>query len=328
MSSLSKSHRFLSCDWGTSSFRLRLIEAANSSVVAEASSDEGIAGTFIKWKERGGACSRWDYYIEVIERRLAGLEAGSGASLAGVPLVLSGMASATIGMCEVPYKELPFAVDGSDLRVETRSATTGFPHEVIIISGACTSADVMRGEEVQLVGALMDESAGAAERLLLFPGTHSKHITVRDGKAVSLRTYMTGEFFDLLARKSVLAQSVGEGGGLMTGAHLESFAAGARAGARGNVLHEAFRVRVRSILDKVSGEESFHYLSGLLIGCEIGAMPVDARDMTIVGDTVLGAAYGEAARVLGIHARAVRKDGGVCLIKGQCAIARRLGVIA
>ena len=42
---------FLSVDWGTSAFRVRLIDAINKSVLAEIKTDQGIAATFEKWKQ-------------------------------------------------------------------------------------------------------------------------------------------------------------------------------------------------------------------------------------------------------------------------------------
>ena len=40
---------FLSCDWGTSPFRLRLVERASLKILAEESSKEGNADTAERW---------------------------------------------------------------------------------------------------------------------------------------------------------------------------------------------------------------------------------------------------------------------------------------
>lgn len=45
---------FLSCDWGTSSFRLRLIDAATLQPKVESNSDEGVASVFEKWQQDKG----------------------------------------------------------------------------------------------------------------------------------------------------------------------------------------------------------------------------------------------------------------------------------
>ena len=44
--------KFISCDWGTSALRLRIIDIDKMSVLAEAVSAQGISGTFELWKQR------------------------------------------------------------------------------------------------------------------------------------------------------------------------------------------------------------------------------------------------------------------------------------
>src|SRR3546814_9542220 len=64
------------------------------------------------------------------------------------------------------------------------------------------SADVMRGEETQIFG-LAESLAGPA--MLCMPGTHSKHVWLRDGRIERFATAMTGEVFALLSRHGLLA---------------------------------------------------------------------------------------------------------------------------
>jgi 2-dehydro-3-deoxygalactonokinase len=147
--------RFLSCDWGTSAFRLRLVDATTCAVQAEVRGSEGIATTFAAWKAAGAEPqTRAEHYLAVVKKYTRELEEKVELPVSGLPLVVSGMASATIGWRELPYKELPFAVDGSDLRVERIQKTETFPHWIVLISGARTENDIMRGEETQLVGAV------------------------------------------------------------------------------------------------------------------------------------------------------------------------------
>src|SRR5258708_5697166 len=106
---------FLSCDWGTSTFRLRLVDAATLEIAAESKGDDGIGATFAAWKAAGAdEAKKWDWFRAVVSHHLATLGRTSGLALSGVPLLLSGMASATIGWRELPYRPLPFATDGSD----------------------------------------------------------------------------------------------------------------------------------------------------------------------------------------------------------------------
>jgi 2-dehydro-3-deoxygalactonokinase len=310
---------FLSCDWGTSSFRLKLVTLPELKVVAQAKSDEGNAATFAAWQ-------RVAFYQAVLQKHLTNLEKQTGRRLAGVPLVLSGMASSTIGMLEVPYKALPFATDGSDLATKILPPTAGFPHSTILISGVKTDDDVMRGEEVQLVGCGFD--ATAEEQLFVHPGTHCKHVSIRDGRAVALETYMTGEFFALLSGHSLLAASVKEADDLGVAAHREAFARGVRDSAAAHLLHNAFRVRTNDLFDKLSKPSNFFYLSGILIGAELSTFPLAYTGrIVLAGEAHLLDHYELALELLGISGRVAsvtRLSAQDVTLRGQAAVLARL----
>ncbi len=41
---------FLSCDWGTTNFRIRLIDIATGAIIAEITTNEGIQSTYNYWQ--------------------------------------------------------------------------------------------------------------------------------------------------------------------------------------------------------------------------------------------------------------------------------------
>ena len=324
--------RFLSCDWGTSSFRMRLVEVATRRVIAESRGDQGVAATFAAWQAAGAQpAERWGHFSRVIALHLARTADETGAALAGLPLVISGMASSSIGLRELPYRALPLAIDGSALSVERVAARDDFPHALILVSGVRSHDDVMRGEETQLIGACAidpaDHAAGARTRVFVFPGTHSKHVEVRGAHAVAFQTYMTGEFFALLSRHSVLANSVTSCSHLGGPENLANFDDGVRAGAADNLLHAVFRVRTRALLEKAPPTENYHYLSGLLIGAELRELAALDADVTLVGADPLRAAYQRAFDVLGARSPLAVQDVDDCLIAGQLMIATRFGLL-
>lgn len=313
---------FLSCDWGTTAFRLRLVERGNLEILAEASSKEGNAATAELWKQANQPPEqRVAFYLAVVRPHVLALEAAVKTSLANVPVVISGMASSTIGLLELPYKSLPFAVDGSDLRTETIAPTADFPHATLLISGVKSADDVMRGEEVQLVGCRF--AATPKEELFLHPGTHAKHVRVQYGQAVALRTYMTGEFFSLLSTKGILAASVEAGGELADDNNTAWFEEGVRASQGATLLHNAFLVRTNDLFKQATKTENYFYLSGLLIGSECQELlaHLPAR-ITLAGEPALVAHYSAALRVLGIAGRCpVRtKTAEEVTLHGQLAV--------
>jgi len=285
---------FLSCDWGTSSFRLKLVDTGSLKTLAEVQNNQGIASTNLQWQEAKGQ-SRFLFYTSVIASAVTMLEKKQNNSLSGVPVILSGMASSTLGMIQLPYKQLPFRVDGSDLKVERVEASKDFGHDVFVISGVCSGVDVMRGEETQLVGSVDDDST--ADTLYIFPGTHSKHISVKDGIAHDFRTFMTGEIFALLAKNSTLTQSLGDPA---DGINIEGFVAGVKDSMNSNILHQLFHVRSRFLLDNREPEDNRGYLSGVLIGSEVQDLARSKMERIVIVSSGMGDHYNMAMQALKI----------------------------
>ncbi len=260
--------RFLSCDWGTSSFRLRLVEAETLDILAEQTSDQGIAPTFSLWQQSGqqGPAARAAFYLTYVQENIFLLENNLSLSLQEIPVIFSGMASSSIGLKELPYGPVPFFTDGRDMPVVFLEPTAEFPHPACLISGIKTEDDVMRGEETQLIGMLSELGEMKGEQLFIFPGTHSKHIWVRNQQAVCFKTYMTGEFFDLLSKKSILSTDLEENKAMVS---WESFRRGVQMALDTNLLNSSFLVRTQNLFGKLTKSENHEFLSGLLIGTEL-----------------------------------------------------------
>jgi 2-dehydro-3-deoxygalactonokinase len=317
--------KFLSCDWGTSSFRLRLVQTADLTILKEKVSGQGIAETFESWKLAGRAEEqRLLFYLDIVLAQMQGIEKAIGYSLATTPLILSGMVSSSIGMIDLPYKEVPFCVDGSDLISKVLNFETTPNSNIVIVSGATTGDDVIRGEETQLIGCSHNiEKTGQA--LFIFPGTHSKHIVVESDKAVSFKTYMTGEFFKLLSTTSILSVSVEEGSELMDEKNRRSFENGIEESTKTNLLHSSFQVRTNQLFNKLSKEENYHFLSGLLIGTEMREL-LDAhyKRIVLVATERLGPYYHTAIRMLNPGTTLEIEDADKAIIRGQFRILKRL----
>jgi 2-dehydro-3-deoxygalactonokinase len=287
---------FLSCDWGTSSFRLKLVETGTLKTLAEVQNNQGVASTNLQWQEAAKGQSRFLFYTSVIASAVTMLEKKQNDSWSGVPVILSGMASSTLGMIQLPYKQLPFKTDGSDLKVERVEATKDFVHDVFIISGVCSDTDVMRGEETQIVGAV--DPSTKDEGVFILPGTHSKHIHVKNNVAYTFRTYMTGELFAILSINSTLTQ--GLAGGESDDNDKASFIQGVKDSINSNLLNSLFRVRTRFVLDELPASHNRSYLSGLLIGTELNDLKGLQTNITVVSSNI-GNVYKTAMQTLDIN---------------------------
>lgn len=301
--------KFLSCDWGTSSFRLRLVEVATLEILAEENTAQGIAATHKLWKQSGQQerGQRLGFYMDRIREKIQEMEQSLSLSLQNIPLILSGMASSSLGMANLPYGNLPFHTDGKGIHTEFYKQ--GFGHPVLLISGIRSDDDVMRGEETQLIGVMMGIDDKEGEKIFIFPGTHSKHIRVQDGQVVGFQTFMTGEFFDLLSKKSILAGSVEEDPHVEMGEDPEYFTKGVTRAIGSNLLNSSFGIRTNDLFEKLNKNQNHHFLSGLLIGTELKELQKqNAAKIYLCCSSHLKSRYETALAALGIE--------GVCIFPG------------
>lgn len=308
---------FFSVDWGTSTFRLRLVDAASKAVLAEIKTDYGIATAFKCWTEiNQPEKNRTAFYQAYLFEQIEKLAANFNESLNNTPIVLSGMASSSIGMMELPYKELPFCCDGSDLLLQTIPVVNkNAAHKIVIISGVKSPKDVIRGEETILAGCNIEKDD--REQLFIFPGTHSKHILVTNKTVQNITTFITGELFDLLSTKSILSASVKKDR-QEDSANDNYFADGVKNGASTNILNSIFQVRTNHLFKKATAQQNYHWLSGLLIGHELKSIATNKPALiTLVSSGHLEKLYVQALSVLNVNTKIVCKNADDALINGQ-----------
>jgi 2-dehydro-3-deoxygalactonokinase len=292
-------NKFLSCDWGTSSLRIKLFDPASGNTIAAEAGSDGILATHEAWKTSGGVSqTRLHFYRSVLAAYVGRLELKVSEDLRDVPILISGMASSSIGLCPLPYSSLPFSLGGAGL--ETRHfERQGEQNEIFLISGVQSSEDVMRGEETELIGLAELSPNPSAAGLYIFPGTHSKHITVTNSRATAFRTYMTGEVFALLSEKSILRSAMHACDISEPGAEA-AFTRGVNDADKHNLLHRIFSLRANELFGTGTPGENFYYLSGLLIGYELTDLHRSATEEIILSSQGrLNTLYQTALRLLG-----------------------------
>ena len=217
----------------------------------------------------------------------------------GTRCLISGMAGSRQGWAEAPYVACPAGLD------ELARHLHWIERDRIAIVPGLSDAqgdvpDVMRGEEVQIFGAM--RLASLADGLFVLPGTHSKWATVRGGRIMGFRTFMTGEVYGLFAQHSILARTLDANAPLDEAAFRRGVV---RAGEGESLLHNTFGVRALGLFERLTPAESASYLSGLLIGEELGrqALPADG-EVTVIGASALVARYALALAERGAKVRA------------------------
>ncbi|MBM3568841.1 MAG: 2-dehydro-3-deoxygalactonokinase [Alphaproteobacteria bacterium] len=251
----------ITVDWGLSSFRA-WAHAEDGTIVGRVAEPAGCAGL-----------SR-EAFAPTLARLLAPLPKATVA--------MCGMVGSRQGWVEAPYVPCPAGLD------EVAARLIQVADGIWLAPGLCCDGvqpDVMRGEECQILG------SGIVDGVLCLPGTHSKWARIEGGKVRRFATFLTGEFYALLRRHSILAHS--------TAAERDdaaAFAAGVRRSRdEGGLSHHLFGVRTLDLFGRPSGAA---YLSGLLIGAEIvGASNLfPSARVTLIGAPALAARY---ARALG-----------------------------
>ncbi|HEU0065893.1 MAG TPA: 2-dehydro-3-deoxygalactonokinase [Sphingomonas sp.] len=268
---------FIAVDWGTSNRRAFRIE---DDVVVASERDD-----------RGASLVAADAYPAEI--------AGLRARLGDLPVLMAGMVGSNIGWRAVPYIAAPATLDAVAHGLARIDART------MIVPGVSYSegdrADVMRGEEVQLFGAVAAGLA-PADALLCQPGTHCKWATMKNGAIVRFVTAMTGELFALLRTHGLLARQLG--GVVEDG---PAFRAGVGEGAKRDLSASLFGIRASAILGLREDADAAAFASGLLIGSDVAVRLAEAGgvDVHILADAGLGGLYRAAVETLGGTARII-----------------------
>ena len=252
--------KFISCDWGTSNFRLRLVDSHSLKVISEFTTDLGIKKCYQLYQQQK-KLSQQAFFAEYL---LAQLERLDLNNVENSYLVASGMLSSSIGMQELEYCKLPIAFTGEDLI--SNWISVGKDLDLLLISGARTNSDVMRGEEIQAIG-LTDYLPKQEKGILLLPGTHSKHIQFEDGQFIDFITYMTGELFEVIGKHTILSASLADVE--WSPSFKDVFVEGVNKGIANHQMASLFSIRGNSLIHKISSFENYYFLSGLLIGAEL-----------------------------------------------------------
>ncbi len=252
---------FFSVDWGTSSLRVRLIEITDNSIIVlhELSNHYGCSYVFDLFKSEKTGIAREDYFLNFLRRYLV---VPGMYSEKNIPVVISGMATSSIGIREIPYAPLPFVCDGSSLQYDIIPHNSKFNHDVLLLSGLCGMNDVMRGEEIQLLG--LQNHNHSTDALFILPGTHSKHIRVKENNIISFKTYITGELFQILSTYSLLKNNIVKSSSMDKEAFKKGLAL-----SKENLLHNVFTIRASALLHNIENSSNYSLLSGLLIGTEL-----------------------------------------------------------
>ena len=306
----------IALDWGTTSLRAYLL-TRDGRVQGERAGGEGImqieGGTFAA--ALNALCSDWL------------------TSYPDATLIASGMIGSKQGWIEAPYCPCPanaaalarnmvtINVAGSDSDGDDghKPRPLHIVPGVSFIDPASGVPDVMRGEETQIIGAIPTTGA----HLVVLPGTHSKWAWVEDGAIVRFSSWMTGEVYAALTQHTILGRLM-----QLDAAHdADAFARGVRYGHSkpALLLNQIFSARTLGLFNEIDSAALPSYLSGMLIGTEIGAAISSAAHSQsdapaqLLGSAALVQRYQTAFELAGLKASIGSAD---CAARGLYQLAQ------
>ena len=285
---------YVAVDWGTSSFRLWLVDQAGD-VLGERRSDEGMMAA-----GKPGFPAVLQSHLEAV-----------GAP-PGLPVVICGMAGARQGWVEAGYVDTPARLASI---LEHAVPVPGQDRDIRILPDIAQrdpkAPDVMRGEETQLLGAL---GVGAAnDATVCMPGTHSKWVRVNGGVVERFATFMTGELFGAVSRETILSHAVA---GADEVEDIDAFSSAVIAAFEwpafaANLL---FQVRSGQLLYGGKPSSAREKISGTLIGLELAAGlagEIPKAGITLIASGRLQRLYRLAFETVSVPVRSIGAEDAV-----------------
>ena len=289
---------FILGDWGTSARRLYLCRREGETVtVLEEKTGQGVK------------------YERAFELALASDISAWVAAHGRMPVILSGMIGSNIGWVETTYAACPAGIGALSAKA-VRFEACGC--DIIIAPGlSCLNPlglpDVMRGEEIQLLGWKASESGRDNANLACLPGTHTKWAAIdAEGHIETFITGLRGEMFALLCSQSILIASNAREAPT-DGAPFEDALKLVRDTPDATLMNTIFATRARQVVGNLPSADAPAYLCGLLVGFDVRAA-IDLfrpkvslhNPIPVIGSTKNVALYLQALDIFGLTGLAVQ----------------------
>ena len=285
--------KFIGVDWGLNNFRAYAIDIQGS-VKQRAKAHQGIHRV------------KDENYVNTLKRLL-----GKWFNkYPDVPVIMSGMIGSSEGWQDVEYVDGPANLEKISELCE-KIINHRFEREIFIVPGVklhrgAEVVDLLRGEEVQALGAALLNPTGK-KQIICLPGVQTKWIEVTDNQITNCCTFVTGELFTTLSKYTQLdtvpptniydAKAVNIGLDLLAQGH--------------GISNDVITIKMMSMNGKLSPTAIASALCGLLIGSEFeSAMKQlgNTKTITVIGSTWLIDIYQEIAKRFNVTINPVKVE--------------------
>jgi len=274
---------FIIVDWGTTNFRASLLDE-NNQTIDSLSSNDGM----MRFEKN-------EFYPFLMTQLNPWLSKNKT-----LKVFMSGMVGSLNGWLETKYLHCDVNLDELS---QNLVQIPNIKENIYIVPGVKTLknglVDLMRGEEIQIFGAL--DHLKVKDAVVILPGTHSKWAQVQNEHIVDFKTNMTGEVFNSLSTNTILAKSIASkeinNNAFQKGLELSS--------TKGGLLNQVFQARAQA--KDIGKDKVYSFLSGILIGHEVKEMSslFATNKVIIVGNSTLNSLYEEALKIYEIDSEIV-----------------------
>ena len=265
---------YIVIDGGTTNTRINLV--TDNAVIDTVKLNQG-ARSAIDAKES---------LASAISRAISDILTRNGVKVSAVKRILaSGMITSEFGLYKVDHIVAPAGIPELHSGMKEVVLHEISPIPFVFVSGVKTApvsleaADMMRGEETELMGIL---NATNEESVYILPGSHSKIIfTDAKGKIVNFYTMLTGEMLASLSQNTILKDAVDLYGGNTDSEYLVKGYEYALA----NGLNEAlFKTRILKNLFGANTDQTYSFFSGAVLSGEVKKiLSLGAKSIYIAG---------------------------------------------
>ena len=243
-------------DGGTTNTRFTLVE--NGRILAQSQCRVGAADAAHEGKN--------SLLREAVRREMNALQSRWNCSI--VEIYAAGMITSDTGLCEVKHiaapANLPQLAANAQVRVfpEISNVPFCFVPGIRFESDDPNDADMLRGEEVEVFGAM--DSEDEEKQLFVHFGSHNKIICVENGSITRAATTLSGELLWAVCNHTILKSSVtlpGSNGCEMDAPNVQQ---GFRAAEQYGLSRALFCARVRQKTDGITRRQALSHVLGAL----------------------------------------------------------------
>ena len=259
---------WVALDWGTTNFRAYLMRG--NDVVDKITTQEGMK--FIDQQN----------FENTLVKNIKAWHDNFDFNL----IIASGMVGAKQGWIEVPYLNCPCNIQ--NLNYETINILDNVTVSILSGIAQLEPADVMRGEETQIAGFLLDNENFNGS--ICLPGTHNKWVSLNRHEIKKFTTFLTGELYEITKKHSILKHSLNSN---ELNANIVKISAEQIINDPTLITNKLFEIRAENLINNSDDLTNNSKLAGYLLGIELSGSKSywEGKDLIIIGSSNLNKYY-------------------------------------